>query len=223
MDKIERCPTCGAIKCPSCGAPLKEGITLCPYCGVEFRISEDKTSFLKVERLVCPYCGGKISRTDPFCPSCKRKSWQYCPNLDCTEKFDLRTQTCPVCGKEVDSEKNRLLDSFEALRESASPRSEELSAELDGEEKVLVLLNAVEDTLIITDSRLIHRSGKHYFTYPFSGIENASLDKFGNLIISLGGEKPGEVMIICPEKKEKQFREAIDLLLRLTQKAKAGL
>ncbi|MCR4429083.1 MAG: zinc ribbon domain-containing protein [Caldiserica bacterium] len=220
MDKVEQCPTCGAIKCPSCGAPLKEGITSCPYCGVEFRISEDKTTFLKVERLVCPYCGAKISRIDPFCPSCGKKAWNYCPNLDCKERFGLKTQTCPVCGMEVESAKRRLIDSYENLRESDSPKSEELSKELDPEENVLVLLNAVEDTLIITDSRLIHRSGKNYFTYPFSEIENASLDKFGNLIISLGGEKPSEVMIICPEKKEKQFQEAIDLLLKLSKRAR---
>ncbi|MGB9553724.1 MAG: zinc-ribbon domain-containing protein, partial [bacterium] len=89
MDTVERCPTCGAIKCPSCHAPLKEGITVCPYCGVEFRISPDGSTFTKVERLVCPHCGAKISRSDPFCPSCHRKAWQYCPNLDCSEKFDL--------------------------------------------------------------------------------------------------------------------------------------
>jgi hypothetical protein len=127
---------------------------------------------------------------------------------------------CPVCGTEVESGINKLLDSLEGLRESPSVKSEDIEAQLDSQEKVLVLLNAVEDTFIITDSRLVHRSGKHYFTYHFSEIENATLDKFGNLIVSLGGEKPQEIMIICPEKKQKQFQQAIDLLLKLSRRAK---
>lgn len=221
MDTVERCPACGAIKCPSCHAPLKEGITVCPYCGVEFRISQDGSTFTKVERLICPHCGAKISRSDPFCPSCHRKAWQYCPNLDCSEKFDLEVNVCPACGTEVESGMNRLLDSLEGLREKpAMIKSEDLESQLDPLEKIWVLLNAVEDTFIITDSRLVHRSGRNFFFYPFAEIENATLDKFGNLIISLGGEKPKDIMIICPEKKEKQFEEAVELLLKLSQRAK---
>jgi len=221
MNTVERCPTCGSIKCPSCGAPLKEGVSSCPYCFVEIRISEDGKEFLKVERLVCPHCGAKISRSDPFCPSCKRKAWQYCPNLECTEKFDLNAKNCPLCGTDVKEGIKRLQSSWENLRENAGSKAEEIESQLDPEEHILILLNAVEDTLILTDSRLVHRAGRNYFTYLYSEIEDASLDKFGNLIISLGGEKPHEILIICPTKKEGLFSQAVKFLLKLRDRSRA--
>jgi hypothetical protein len=51
-------------------------------------------------------------------------------------------------------------------------------------------------------------------------IEDASLDKYGNLAISLGGEKPHDLIIICPQKKTSEFSELIDLLLKFRNKSK---
>lgn len=219
MSTVERCPACGAIKCPYCGAPVKEGITNCPYCNVEFRISDDGQSFTKIEHLVCPQCGAKVTRADPLCPSCKKKAWQYCPNLECHDKFDLDMETCPTCGMNVTEGLAELQTSTEHLREKAGAKVSSTLDQLDPQEHVLVLLDAVEDTLIITDTRLLHLSGKTTYSYPFSQIEDASLDKFGNLIISMGGEKPREILIICPKAKEKLFQGAVDLLLKYRDKA----
>ncbi len=219
--KVERCSGCGAIKCPSCLAPLKSDGKSCPYCGVELVFSQDGQFFAKVEQLSCQFCGAKISRHSPFCPSCNRKTWQYCGDLSCEGKFSLDTQTCPVCSKEVRRSLERLEDDYQRLRETLPAKvQEEIQKELDPLERVFVQVAAVEDVLILTDSRLIQRSGNKYFSYPFGMIEDASLDKYGNLTIALGGEKPHDLIIICPEKKTSEFSELIELLLKFRKKSK---
>ncbi len=220
MIKVEKCPTCGSIRCPSCQAPLKEKVTSCPYCGVELVISEDGQEFLKAEKLACVHCGARVTRESPICSSCQKKTWQYCPNLKCTEKFDLKVMECPTCGMEVRKRYDRLQEDYAHLVDKVSQKlMDDILANLDPEERILALLIAVDDILILTDSRLVQRSGGKYFTYPYSQVEDAKLDKFGNLYISIGGDRPKELLIICPTNKEKQFQEAIELLLTFKEKA----
>jgi hypothetical protein len=223
MTQVQRCPTCGAIKCPNCSAPLKTDSRECPYCGVEMIISEDGKDFQKVEKLNCSYCGAKISRHSPLCPSCEKKTWQYCPNLHCNEKFDLALTNCPLCGEEVARGYRRLQDRHEHLFEKPSTKvQDEINKQLVDGERVLVLLTAVEDALILTDSRILHYSGGKSFRYAYSEVTDSSLDKYGNLTISLGGEKPHDILIICPEKKQAQFAEAIELIQAFRDKAKVS-
>lgn len=133
----------------------------------------------------------------------------------------MDTQACPICGKEVRRSLDHLEEDFQHLRETLPAKvQEEIQKELDPSERVLVQVAAVEDILILTDSRLIQRSGNKYFSYPFGMIEDASLDKYGNLTIALGGEKPHDLIIICPEKKASEFSELIDLLLKFRNKAR---
>lgn len=220
MTKVERCPSCGAIKCPNCGAPLKRDVRVCPYCGVELVISEDGAEFQKVELLNCPHCGSKISRHTPLCPSCEKKAWQYCPNLRCDEKFDVNLLVCPRCDAEVRRGYNRLEEDYAALVEKPVAKAqEEINKQLVDGERVLVQLVAVEDTLVLTDCRILHCSGAKSFTYIYSEVTNAALDKYGNLTISLGGEKPKDILLICPVKKQAEFAQAVELIQSFLKKA----